>query len=121
MKEAGAGKVLVVDAGASMQSAVLGDILASVAKKHGGMLCWPWQMPRMAECLLKSAAAAVAAHCCSECGMAALNSSTRLPCAPLQGGRALSSMAACAMLPRYHRERRHASPLLQQMPFECLD
>lgn len=35
MKEAGKGRVLVIDAGSSLQSSVIGDILARVAKKHG--------------------------------------------------------------------------------------
>lgn len=35
VKEDGAGRVLVIDAGASMQAAVIGDVLTSVAKKHG--------------------------------------------------------------------------------------
>lgn len=39
VKEDGAGRVLVIDAGASLQAAVIGDVLTSVAKKHGGS-CW---------------------------------------------------------------------------------
>lgn len=86
VKESGKGRVLVVDAGASLQSATLGDILAAIAAKHGRRTHRSTLQRRSAWCEQRAAWLACKLH--------------SLAPALAQAGRVWSSTAASATLTR---------------------